>query len=77
MQNILPLILIGFFVYLIFRKGGTGCCGSHGSHELKRPQDEHAHQSGLPHDRMKKVIDLRKDEYTNLTARNDRDHTRT
>jgi hypothetical protein len=64
MQNLLPLILIGIFVYLIFtRKGGMGCCGSHGSNEPKRHQDEHSHPGDLPQDRMEKVIDLRKDEY--------------
>jgi hypothetical protein len=76
MQNLLLLILIGFFVYLIFsRKGGMGCCGGHGSHESKRHQNMHS--GDLPQDRMEKVIDLRKDEYTILPSRNDQDHTRT
>jgi hypothetical protein len=79
MQNLLPLILIGFFIYLIFfRKGGMGCCGSHGSHEPKRHQDGHSHSGDLSRDdRMEQVIDLSKDEYTILPARNDQDHTRT
>jgi len=78
MQNLLPLILIGFFVYRIFsRKGGMGCCGSHSSHELKRHQDGHSHLGDLPQDRMEKVIDLRKDEYTILPSENDQDQTQT
>ena len=36
MQNLIPLLLIGFFIYLIFSRkggmGGMGCCGSHGAH---------------------------------------------
>lgn len=78
MQNLLPLILIGFLVYFIFsRKGGMGCCGGHSSHEPKRHQDGHSHAGDLPQDRMEKVIELSKDEYTILSARNDQDHTRT
>ena len=79
MQNLLPLILIGFIVYLIFsRKGGMGCCGSHDSHEPKRHQDGHSHSGDLSRDaHMGKVIDLNKDEYTILPVRNDQDHTRT
>ncbi len=79
MQNILPLILIGFFLFLIFsRKGGMGCCGGHSSHEPKRQQDGHSHSSDLPQDdRMGKVIDLNKDEYTILPSSNDQDHMRT
>ncbi len=79
MQNLLPLILIGFFIYLIFfRNGGMGCCGGHGSHEPKRHQDGHSHSGDLSRDdRMEQVIVLSKDEYTILPARNDQDHTRT
>ena len=79
MQNLLPLILIGFFVYLIFsRKGGMGCCGSHGSHQPKRHQDGQSHSSDFSrYDHMENVIDLKKDEYAILPARNDRDPTRT
>ena len=70
MQNLLPLILIGFFVYLIFsRKGGMGCCGGHGSNEHKQHQD--SNPDDLSHDRMEKVIDLRKDEYTVLPSETD------
>jgi hypothetical protein len=78
MQNLLPPILIGFFVYLIFsRKGGMGCCGGHSSHEPKRHQEGHSHAGDPPQDRMEKVIDLRKDEYAILPVRKDQDHTRT
>jgi len=71
MQNLLPLLLIGFIVYLVFsRKGAMGCCGGHNS-------DEHRHHrhpnSGDPaHDHTHEVIVLRKDEYTVLPAEPDR-----
>lgn len=81
MQNLLPLILIGFIVYLIFsRKGGMGCCGGHGhsSHEPRKQHDRHLYSDDFPRDdRMEKVIDLRKDEYTILPAGDDQDHRRT
>ena len=79
MQNLLPLILIGLFIYLIFsRKGGMGCCRSHGSHEPKRDQNGHLQSGDLSQDdHLEKVIDLRKDEYTILPAINDQDHKRT
>jgi hypothetical protein len=78
MQNILPLILIGIFVYLIFfRKGGMGCCGTHGSHEPKKPNDSHSHTEDLfRDDPMENVIDLQRDEYTVIPARNDQNRTR-
>ena len=42
MQTIIPLIIAGLFVYLMFsRKGGMGCCGGHSGHDSKRPQDKH------------------------------------
>lgn len=78
MQNLISLILIGLFIYLIFfRKGGMGCCGGRRSHEPERHQVYHSNPGDLPHDRMEKVIDLRKDEYTIISSRNDQDHTRT
>ena len=71
MQNLLPLIVIPVFVYLIFfRKGGIGCCGSHGGHESERPQDKHSGRSS--HEHMDNVIDLREDEYTILPSKDDK-----
>ncbi len=71
MQNLLPLILIGFIIYRIFsRKGGMGCCGGHGSHELKRHQDVRSDDLN-PENRTEQVIDLRRDEYTVLSSNND------
>jgi len=57
MQNLIPLILIGFFIYLIFSRkggmGGMGCCGGHGSHEDHGNQgDNEDHHS----EKEKKVI---------------------
>ena len=72
MQNLLPLILIGLIVYLMFsKKGGMGCCGGHDAHGPKRPQDMNS--GDLPRNHMEKVIDLRKDEYTVLPSRDDND----
>ncbi len=71
MQNLLPLILIGFFIYRIFsRKGGMGCCGGHGAHEPKRHQDGRSDDLN-PENRTEQVIDLRRDEYTVLSSNND------
>ena len=60
MQNLIPLIFIGFFVYLIFsRKGGMGCCGGHGIHRDHTSEKEAKQNSESVfqvHD--EKVIDL-------------------
>lgn len=82
MQNIIPLILGAFVVYLLFfRKGGMGmgCCGGHDSH------DSHGHHSGHGHEAVKDrhfnelsedgnedVIDLREDQYTVVTVEEDK-----
>lgn len=77
MQNLLPLILIGFFIYLIYlissRKGGMGCGCGHGSNEHRQHQDSNS--SDLSHNHMEKVIDLRKDEYTVLPSDTDHRYT--
>ena len=68
MQNLIPIIFIVFFAYLIFaRKGGMGCCGGHGAHESKRIKNEHSGKS--PNSRREDVIDLREDDYTVLSSR--------
>jgi hypothetical protein len=68
MQNLIPIILLILFVYLIFaRKGGMGCCGGHSAHDSQRFKDQ---PSGKSTDsRMENVIDLREDEYTVLSSR--------
>lgn len=46
MQNIMSLIFVGLFVYLMFfRKGGMGCCGGHGGH--KPEQDQKVNKDNL------------------------------
>jgi hypothetical protein len=71
MQNLIPVILIALFVYLIFfRKGGMGCCGGHSTHEKQRHQDEHSEKAS--YDRVENVIELRADEYTVLPSKNDK-----
>ena len=68
MQSIIPLILIGLFVYLMFsRKGGMGCCGGHGGHDSD--QNRKVNTGSLSHEDMGNVIDLREDEYTLLPVK--------
>ena len=70
MQNLISLILVGLFVYLIFsRKGGMGCCGSHGGHKSEQNQKVNMERSS--HRDVGDVIDLHKDEYTILPAKDD------
>ena len=79
MQNLIPLILIGFVMYFIFfRKGGMGCCGGHGSHETKRQLDANSLSDDHSRDdHIEKVIDLQNDEYVILPVRKDQDDSRT
>jgi hypothetical protein len=71
MQNLIPLVLLVLFVYLIFfRKGGMGCCGGHGTHESERPQEL---GSGKPsNDHMENVIDLNEDQYSVTPSKEDK-----
>jgi hypothetical protein len=70
MQNLIPLILVGLFGYLIFsRKGGMGCCGSHGGHKQNQNQKENMDRSS--HEDIGDVIDLHKDDYTILPTKDD------
>ena len=69
MQNIIPLILGAFVVYLLFfRKGGMGmgCCGSHSAHGGEPDKDRHFNE--LSEDGNEDVIDLREDQYTVVTV---------
>jgi len=78
MQNIIPLILGAFVVYLLFfRKGGMGmgCCGSHGGHSGHGSHSAHGgepdkdrHCNELSEDGNEDVIDLREDQYTVVTV---------
>lgn len=65
MQTIIPLILVGLFVYLMFsRKGGMGCCGGHAGHDSESPQDKpKGNHSNEP---FGSVIDLKEEDYTVL-----------
>ncbi len=70
MQNIISLIFVGLFVYLMFfRKGGMGCCGGHGGH--KAEQDQKVNMGKSSYGDGGDVVDLRKDEYTILPAKDD------
>ena len=46
MQNLIPLIFIGFIIYLIFSRkggmGGMGCCGGHSDHEDHGNHNDHS-----------------------------------
>jgi hypothetical protein len=64
MQTIIPLIIVGLFVYLMFsRKGGMGCCGGHSANDSKRHQDKHP---GTHPGESGNVIDLKEEDYTIL-----------
>ena len=77
MQNLIPLLLIGFLVYLIFsRKGGMsgmGCCGGHSAHGDHSSEKENKSDSETV-SRMQddKVIDLQEGrDYVLLPAKDD------
>ena len=57
MQNLISLIIIGFFIYLIFSRkggmGGMGCCGGQGGHGGHEDQGNH---NGHPSDKEKEAI---------------------
>jgi len=46
MQNLIPLIFVGLFIYLIFSRkggmGGMGCCGGHGGHSGHEDHGNHS-----------------------------------
>ena len=67
MENLIPLLIIGLFMYLIFfRRGGMSCCGSHDAHDSGRNQPTGSEDKSY-HARQEDVIDLREGEYTILT----------
>ena len=82
MQDLFPLLLAAFFVYLLFfrkRGMGMGCCGghnshnshgSHGGHNHGSDKDRHFHE--LSEDKDGEVIDLPKDQYTVMTIEEDK-----
>ena len=41
MQNLISLIFVGLFVYLMFsRKGGMGCCGGHNHENINQTENK-------------------------------------
>ena len=73
MQDLFPLFLAAFFVYLLFfRKGGMGmgCCGGHGGRNAEPVKSMHYDE--LSEDSKGDVIDLRKDQYTVMTIEEDK-----
>jgi len=74
MGSLFPLIILGFFVYLVFfRKGGMGCCGGHGDHETGHIREVRSNREPY-RNREEDVIDLREDQYTILSSGEDRPH---
>ena len=70
MQNVISIIFVGLIVYLMFsRKGGMGCCGSHGGH--KPDQNQNVNTDRSPHGDGGDVIYLHKDDYTTLPTKDD------
>lgn len=67
-MQIIPLIIVGLFVYLMFfRKGGMGCCGGHLGHDSKKPQDKHV--GPPPGEPLGSVIELKEKDYTILPSK--------
>jgi hypothetical protein len=68
MQTVISLIFVGLVVYLMFsRKGGMGCCGSHGDRQSDQNQKE---KMDIPsHGDTEEVIDLKEDEYSILSTK--------
>ena len=83
MQNLIPLIFIGFFIYLIFSRkggmGGMGCCGGHGGHGGHGDHGEHSadkekkvNSETVAQIQEEKVIDLHEGtDYVLLPAKDD------
>ena len=68
MQNLISLIFVGLFAYLVLsRKGSMGCCGGHGGHKSDQNQKENIDRSF--HGDTGDVIDLNKDEYSILSTK--------
>jgi hypothetical protein len=72
MENLIPLLILGVFMYLIFfRRGGMSCCGSHGTHDSGRGQDIDTTDKAS-HKSQDNVIDLREGDYTILTPKDNK-----
>ncbi len=72
MDNLFTLILIGAVLFFMFRKGGFGCCGSHGhgnhgGHDLKDFRAMHSDHAES-HGRQPEIIDLSKDDYQIISS---------
>ena len=70
MQTIIPLIIAGLFVYLMFfrrGRGGMGCCGGHLGHDSRGAQDKHT--GNPPSEPLGSVIDLKEEDYTMLPSK--------
>ena len=74
MERIIPLVIIGVFLYLLlFRRGGMGgmgCCGSHGSHDSNPHHDAPSEKPSQI--RQDDVIDLQEGDYTVLPSGKDK-----
>ena len=73
MQGIIPLIIAGLFVYLMFfRRGrggmGMGCCGGHLGHDSESPHNKNKPSDPPPGEPLGNVIDLRKEDYSVLPS---------
>jgi hypothetical protein len=71
MERIIPLVIIGVFLYLLlFRRGGMGCCGAHGSQDSHPNHDTPSDKPPL--NRQDDVIDLQEGDYTVLPSGKDK-----
>ena len=67
MQNLIPLILVGFFMYLIFKKGGVGCCGGHSADNSEDHDNKHSNNSNP--NLTGQIIDLHENEYVVIESK--------
>ena len=70
MNNLLTLLFIGGILYLMFRKGGMGCCGGHGGHGDHDSSDTKSKNWPIDHSALHKeqstIIELDKADYAVL-----------
>jgi len=88
MQNLIPLIFVGLFIYLIFSRkggmGGMGCCGGHGGHEdhgnhsdQSSNKENKANSGSVTQMQDETVIDLQKGkDYVFMPVKDDLRRTR-
>lgn len=70
MQDLIPILIMAYFVYIIFSRkgGGMGCCGGHTAQDPGRHDDTNRSSEKTIHYNRDEVIDLREDEFTVISS---------